>query len=41
MGVPIVLVHGLRVSGSMWRPQVELLESEGRTVVVPDLPGHG
>lgn len=41
MGVPIVLVHGLRVSGSMWRPQVELLEGEGRTVVVPDLPGHG
>ncbi|WP_017568871.1 alpha/beta fold hydrolase [Nocardiopsis halotolerans] len=41
MGVPIVLVHGLRVSGSMWRPQVELLEDEGRVVVVPDLPGHG
>ncbi|MEE2041723.1 alpha/beta fold hydrolase [Nocardiopsis sp. CT-R113] len=41
MGVPIVLVHGLRVSGSMWRPQVELLEQQGRTVVAPDLPGHG
>ena len=41
MGVPIVLVHGLRLSSSMWRPQVELLASDGRRVVAPDLPGHG
>ncbi|WP_262391703.1 alpha/beta fold hydrolase [Nocardiopsis sp. CNR-923] len=41
MGVPIVLVHGMRVSGSMWRPQVEWLRERGRTVVAPDLPGHG
>ncbi|MFD6952124.1 hydrolase [Nocardiopsis sp. TSRI0078] len=41
MGVPVVLVHGLRLSGSMWRPQVELLEAQGYTVVAPDLPGHG
>ncbi|WP_436892209.1 alpha/beta fold hydrolase [Nocardiopsis dassonvillei] len=41
MGVPIVLVHGLRVSGSMWRPQVDLLTEQGRRVVTPDLPGHG
>ena len=41
VGVPIVLVHGLRVSGSMWRPQVELLAEQGRRVVAPDLPGHG
>ncbi|MBR8745395.1 alpha/beta fold hydrolase [Nocardiopsis sp. MG754419] len=41
MGVPIVLVHGLRLSSSMWRPQVELLRAQGRTVVTPDLPGHG
>jgi len=41
MGVPIVLVHGLRLSGSMWRPQVELLEGQERRVVTPDLPGHG
>ncbi|QUX25985.1 MULTISPECIES: alpha/beta fold hydrolase [Nocardiopsis] len=41
MGVPIVLVHGLRVSGSMWRPQVDLLTEQGRRVVAPDLPGHG
>ncbi len=39
--VPIVLVHGLRVSGSMWRPQVDLLTEQGRRVVAPDLPGHG
>ncbi|MFI6578568.1 alpha/beta fold hydrolase [Nocardiopsis sp. NPDC050513] len=41
MGVPIVLVHGMRVSGSMWRPQVEWLRERGRTVAAPDLPGHG
>ncbi|GLU48455.1 alpha/beta fold hydrolase [Nocardiopsis ansamitocini] len=41
MRVPIVLVHGLRISGSMWRPQVEALSAQGRTVVAPDLPGHG
>ncbi|MDA2811773.1 alpha/beta hydrolase [Nocardiopsis sp. RSe5-2] len=41
MGVPVVLVHGLRVSGSMWRPQVEFLRGQGRRVVAPDLPGHG
>lgn len=41
MGVPIVLVHGLRLSSSMWRPQAELLGSQGRRVVAPDLPGHG
>lgn len=41
MGVPIVLVHGLRLSSSMWRPQLELLRAQGRTVVAPDLPGHG
>ncbi|WP_084468756.1 alpha/beta fold hydrolase [Nocardiopsis trehalosi] len=41
MSVPIVLVHGLRVSGSMWRPQVEALREQGRRVSAPDLPGHG
>lgn len=41
MGVPVVLVHGLRLSASMWRPQMELLQEQGRTVVAPDLPGHG
>ncbi len=41
MSVPVVLVHGLRVSGSMWRPQVEMLQEQGRRVVALDLPGHG
>ena len=41
MSVPIVLVHGLRLSGGMWRPQVELLGGQGRRVVALDLPGHG
>ncbi|MFC7330942.1 alpha/beta fold hydrolase [Marinactinospora rubrisoli] len=40
-GVPIVLVHGIRLSGSMWRPQLRSLRAEGRRVVAPDLPGHG
>ncbi|RCV48169.1 alpha/beta fold hydrolase [Marinitenerispora sediminis] len=39
--MPIVLVHGLRVSASMWRPQVNALRAEGRRVLAPDLPGHG
>ncbi|MGW5878102.1 alpha/beta fold hydrolase [Nocardiopsis terrae] len=41
MGVPVVLAHGLRSSSSMWRPQVEFLEAQGRVVVAPDLPAHG
>lgn len=41
MEIPIVLVHGMRLSSTMWRPQVELLRAQGRTVVAPDLPGHG
>jgi len=41
MGTGIVLVHGLRVSSTMWRPQVEALRGQGRRVAAPDLPGHG
>ena len=41
MGVPVVLVHGLRTSRTMWRAQIEALERVGRTVRAPDLPGHG
>lgn len=37
----VVLVHGLRTSSSMWRHQVEVLESLGYRAVTPDLPGHG
>jgi pimeloyl-ACP methyl ester carboxylesterase len=37
----IVLVHGIRTSGTMWRRQVEELTRAGFDVDAPDLPGHG
>ncbi|WP_433420710.1 alpha/beta fold hydrolase [Microtetraspora malaysiensis] len=36
--LPVVLVHGTRVSGSMWSPVRSLLRSPS---AAPDLPGHG
>ncbi|WP_067172828.1 alpha/beta fold hydrolase [Microtetraspora niveoalba] len=36
--LPVVLVHGIRVSGSMWSPVRSLLRSPS---AAPDLPGHG
>ncbi|WP_067822702.1 alpha/beta fold hydrolase [Actinomadura kijaniata] len=36
--LPVVLVHGTRVSGTMWRPVADLV---GGAVALPDLPGHG
>ncbi len=39
--VPVVLVHGLRASRTMWRAQVEALTATGRTALAVDLPGHG
>jgi len=41
MSVPVVLVHGLRTSRTMWRAQLEALERVGRDAVAVDLPGHG
>jgi pimeloyl-ACP methyl ester carboxylesterase len=41
MSVPVVLVHGLRTSRTMWRAQVEALRGFGREVLAVDLPGHG
>lgn len=38
---PVVLVHGLRTSRTMWRAQLEALRRTGRVVVAVDLPGHG
>ncbi|PWC08153.1 alpha/beta fold hydrolase [Mycetocola zhujimingii] len=38
---PIVLVHGIRTSGTMWRAQVEQLRASGFEVTAIDLPGHG
>ena len=41
MSVPVVLVHGLRTSRTMWRAQLEALARAGRPAVAVDLPGHG
>lgn len=41
MGLPVVLVHGVRTSRTMWRAQVEVLERAGRAALAVDLPGHG
>jgi pimeloyl-ACP methyl ester carboxylesterase len=38
--LPVVLVHGIRVSGSMWGPVADVLTTH-RPVATPDLPGHG
>lgn len=39
--IPIVFVHGIRTSASMWRRQVEALRGIGHPVHAIDLPGHG
>ncbi|WP_354637720.1 alpha/beta fold hydrolase [Kitasatospora camelliae] len=39
-GLPVVLVHGTRVSGTMWHPVMEHLRHR-HPVAAPDLPGHG
>lgn len=41
MTTPVLLVHGLRTSRTMWRAQVEALERLGHPVLAIDLPGHG
>jgi pimeloyl-ACP methyl ester carboxylesterase len=41
MTLPVVMVHGLRTSRTMWRAQLEALERVGRPAVAVDLPGHG
>lgn len=38
--MPIVFVHGIRVSGACWAEQVSLLAAD-HPVATPDLPGHG
>ncbi|GAA1297347.1 lysophospholipase [Planotetraspora silvatica] len=38
MGLPIVFIHGIRVSGTMWDPVRAHLTSPS---AAPDLPGHG
>lgn len=38
---PVVLVHGIRTSRTMWRAQQEALEAAGHMTAPVDLPGHG
>ncbi|MBS9404080.1 alpha/beta fold hydrolase [Halomonas sp. TRM85114] len=38
---PIVLVHGLGMSGNYFMPTAKRLPAKGAAVYVPDLPGHG
>lgn len=40
-GVPVLLVHGIRTSATMWRHQTEWLAAAGHPVLAVDLPGHG
>ncbi|WP_039825940.1 alpha/beta fold hydrolase [Nocardia testacea] len=40
MALPVVLVHGIRLSGGCW-VAVESEFGTERSVVTPDLPGHG
>ncbi len=39
-GEPLLLLHGLLVSGAMFDPLIELLR-EGFRMLIPDLRGHG
>lgn len=39
--LPILLVHGIRTSATMWRHQERALSEDGYRVLAIDLPGHG
>lgn len=39
--LPVVFLHGLRTSRSMWRAQVAAVEASGHAAAAIDLPGHG
>lgn len=41
LGPPVVLIHGFTNSGLAWAPQLPALVHAGRSVVLPDLAGHG
>ena len=38
-GKPLLLIHGFLERGAMW--EFLLPRLEGRTVIIPDIPGHG
>lgn len=40
-GIPVLLLHGIRTSSTMWRAQVDALTRAGVPVQAIDLPGHG
>ena len=39
-GTPLILLHGLTLSGLMWSPQISELSKNYR-LIIPDLRGHG
>jgi len=41
VAAPVLFVHGVRTSRTMWRAQVEALEQLGHRTLAIDLPGHG
>ncbi|PJJ55686.1 alpha/beta fold hydrolase [Compostimonas suwonensis] len=41
MPAPVILVHGLRTSATMWRSQLAALDARGIPATAVDLPGHG
>jgi len=39
-GLPVVLLHGIPLDGSIWNKQIELLKDHCK-LIVPDIPGSG
>src|SRR5215213_11352115 len=39
-GTPVVLIHGVGLQGTIWKPQVEALRAS-HDVIAVDMPGHG
>ncbi|MEL6896768.1 MAG: alpha/beta fold hydrolase [Planctomycetota bacterium] len=39
--VPVLLVHGWKEEGSVWKPMLRTLIDKNYAVIVPDLRGHG
>lgn len=40
-GEPIVFLHGFPLTHQMWKPQIDLLSTNGFKVIAPDLRGFG
>ena len=40
-GLPVVFLHGLRTSRTMWRAQLATVAAFGHRALAVDLPGHG